>query len=1061
MNFIPSINIELNTAADFQYIITENAKMVAGRIIDGYNSGHHSFTLIGTYGTGKSSFILAMEDDLMSGANRLIKQNVLDATSGFEFLNIVGDYNSLNSLLANKLGSHDGNAIDALNQYYQSARKHNKFLFIVVDEFGKVLEHAANHNPEKELYFLQKLSEFVNVPSRKIIFLVTLHQNFGSYARSLSEIQRNEWNKVKGRFQEIVFAEPVEQLLYLTAKQLSGQGCNSLSDNGFKPLYDLGKRSKIISNSFSLQTAERLSPLDPISAVCLTLAIQRYGQNERSLFSFLTARGIDSPCEFKMSESLTYNVAKVYDYLTYHFYSGINEMNADSTGWRSLFVAIERIEGSNHETVLIDECLKIIKTIGLINMFFNGIVLDDDFLLTYGENALGIKNVDVVVKTLLSEKIIRFATYKSQYILFEGTNLNIESELFKAASIVPTPQLTVEEISPYINQKVAVATASYYRTGTPRYFEYHVSNEIVIELPSGDIDGFVQLIFPLCEFEEEVKKASGVSGATIFCYFRNTKMITRHLHEIKKLQYVIDNVAIDDRIAKVELEKQKAYETNRLNDVINNSLKNDDNSVVWYYKGASIEIRSVRDFNKFLSYVCDDVYNQAPVIRNELFNRHKLSSAISLARINLLDAMLANADREAFGIDGFPPEKTIYYTLFRESGIHRINDGGQWILGAPTKSGLKSIWNASIDFINSTVDKPRKLADLSVILKSAPYKLKQGVIDFWIPIFLFINQQDFALYNGDRFVLNVNKEIFELIQKRINDFTIKAFKIAGVKLEFFRRYRQFLHKDDGVEVTSESLVETVRPFFHFYRCLNSYAKRTRKFDSAYTAKFRDVLSDAQDPTKTFFEDLPAVFGYKNLNSEEFIAQYIGLIKNAIRELNMCYDNLINRIEEKIITHLGIPNDYEEYKDVLKSRYESIDSRILTPKTRAVLNRVISPSESKREFIEKLSIVVTDKRLDQTTDNEEPLLIHQLLHIFSELERHSAISDGGNHGDDAEAYNFELASNSGKFSKSQTYRLPKSKSKVAEEIANKISKLLPDDEELDICVLLKLLNDRVK
>lgn len=317
------------------------------------------------------------------------------------------------------------------------------------------------------------------------------------------------------------------------------------------------------------------------------------------------------------------------------------------------------------------------------------------------------------------------------------------------------------------------------------------------------------------------------------------------------------------------------------------------------------------------------------------------------------------------------------------------------------------------------------------------------------------------MYNGDRFVLNVNKEIFELIQKRINDFTIKAFKIAGVKLEFFRRYRQFLHKDDGVEVTSESLVETVRPFFHFYRCLNSYAKRTRKFDSAYTAKFRDVLSDAQDPTKTFFEDLPAVFGYKNLNSEEFIAQYIGLIKNAIRELNMCYDNLINRIEEKIITHLGIPNDYEEYKDVLKSRYESIDSRILTPKTRAVLNRVISPSESKREFIEKLSIVVTDKRLDQTTDNEEPLLIHQLLHIFSELERHSAISDGGNHGDDAEAYNFELASNSGKFSKSQTYRLPKSKSKVAEEIANKISKLLPDDEELDICVLLKLLNDRVK
>ena len=91
------------------------------------------------------------------------------------------------------------------------------------------------------------------------------------------------------------------------------------------------------------------------------------------------------------------------------------------------------------------------------------------------------------------------------------------------------------------------------------------------------------------------------------------------------------------------------------------------------------------------------------------------------------------------------------------------------------------MWKASIDFVNSTVDKPRKLSDLAKILRTAPYKLKQGVIDFWIPIFLYINQQDFALYNGTTFVLNINKEVFELIQKRINDFTIKAFHNSSLK----------------------------------------------------------------------------------------------------------------------------------------------------------------------------------------------------------------------------------------------------------------------------------------
>lgn len=349
---------------------------------------------------------------------------------------------------------------------------------------------------------------------------------------------------------------------------------------------------------------------------------------------------------------------------------------------------------------------------------------------------------------------------------------------------------------------------------------------------------------------------------------------------------------------------------------------------------------------------------------------------------------------------------------------------------------------------------------MAKILQSAPYKLKQGVIDFWIPIFLFVNQQDFALYNGNTFVLTINKEVFELIQKRIGDFSIKAFNVSGVKLEFFKRYRQFLRKDDRVVVSADSLLETVKPFFHFYRNLNNYAKITRKFDSAYTAKFRDVLSNAQDPAKTFFEDLPLAFGYKDLEKDEFVQQYIDLIRRAVKELNSCYDNFIDRIEEKIIEHLGLPHEFEEYKELLRERYLSIDKRILTPKTRSFLDRVIAPSETKREFIEKLAIVVNDKRLDETKDSDEPLLIQQMLHLLSELERYSAIGYTEVE-DESEAYNFELASNQGYYSKSQTYRLPRSKSKVAEEIASKIELLMSDDEDLNICVLLKLLNNKLR
>ena len=1063
MSYIPSVNIEMNTASDFRYIVTENAKLVAGNIINSFNSGHHSFSIIGTYGTGKSSFILALEDDLANGNNKLVKKGVLGSVKGFDFLNIVGDYAPLGRLLSRKIGAIDENPISTLNTYYQSIRKQNKFLVIVVDEFGKILEHAANHNPEKELYFLQKLSEFVNVPSRSIILLTTLHQNFGSYAAKLTETQRNEWHKVKGRFQEIVFVEPVEQLLSLTARRLNTQRQLSKGEElSLSLLYDLGVRSKIVSRNLGYKIAESLYPLDTVSAVCLTLAIQKYGQNERSLFSFLSAKGVGSINDFNSTPSTTYNVAMVYDYLTYHFYSAITETNADSMGWRSLSVAIERIEGSNLDGDIIKGCLKLIKTIGLINMFFNGIVLDDDFLITYGENALGLTNTQELIKTLISHKIVRFAKYKSQYILFEGTNIDMEEELYKAASIVPTPTLSVEEIAPYISQKAAIASASYYRTGTPRYFEYRITNEPTIIEPTGDIDGFIHLVFPLSDNESEVitMSASASAGASIYGYFKNPDDIVKHLYEIKKLQYVIDNVAFDDRVAKSELENQKNYETQKLNDTLNAALTSDSGNIVWYYNGNPQGIKSVRDFNKLLSRVCDEVYFRTPIIRNELFNRQKLSSAISLARVNLLDAMLNHSEEENFGIESFPPEKTIYFTLFRDSGIHRKDENGNWILGAPTSGKVRTLWDVSIKFVNSSVEKQKKLTELVKILKSAPYKLKQGVIDFWIPIFLYINQQDFALYNNGTFILSINKEVFELMQKRLNDFSLKAFKVSGVKLEFFKRYRQFLRKDDTVGVYANSLTETIKPFFHFYRGLNNYAKMTRKFDNAYTAKFRDVLSNAQDPVKTFFEDLPAALGYKDLNSDEFVQQYLDLIRRAVKELITCYDNLIDRIEEKIVEYLGLPSDYIVYKEILEKRYKTIDSHILTPKTRSFLDRVLAPSESKREFIEKLAIVINDKRLDETKDSDESMLVHQMLHVLSELERYSAIGISTSN-DGSEAFSFELASNKGDFSKSQTYRLPKNKVKEANETASKIESLLTDDDELNICILLKLLNGKIK
>lgn len=313
--FSLSTNIEEGFGKEADYVVTPNARMVAEGILNGFRAGIHSYTIIGSYGTGKSSFLLALERDLLgSKLHKLLNPALLSEQKKFEVLKIVGDYKELSALLSHGL-SAEGTAdsiLDELKSKYNKLRNQGKFLVIFIDEFGKVLEHAAKNNPERELYFMQKLAEFVNVPSRDILLLTTLHQNFNAYSRMLSETQKEEWRKVKGRFQELVFSEPIGQLLYLAAAQMKSCRKSRISRSLISELATLAKQTGFVSKDFSIRTAQTLAPLEPFSAYVITQAIQRYGQNERSLFSFLNARGRNSLSEFKGE---VYQLQCCYDYI--------------------------------------------------------------------------------------------------------------------------------------------------------------------------------------------------------------------------------------------------------------------------------------------------------------------------------------------------------------------------------------------------------------------------------------------------------------------------------------------------------------------------------------------------------------------------------------------------------------------------------------------------------------------------------------------------------------------------------------------------------------------------
>ena len=93
--------------------------------------------------------------------------------------------------------------------------------FLVVDELGKFLEYAAAHPANSDLYTLQSLAEFAARTPQPFLILGILHQDFSLYADRLTGRERAEWDKIRGRFEDIAFEEPVDELLRLIAEARS------------------------------------------------------------------------------------------------------------------------------------------------------------------------------------------------------------------------------------------------------------------------------------------------------------------------------------------------------------------------------------------------------------------------------------------------------------------------------------------------------------------------------------------------------------------------------------------------------------------------------------------------------------------------------------------------------------------------------------------------------------------------------------------------------------------------------------------------------------------------
>jgi hypothetical protein len=305
-------------------------------------------------------------------------------------------------------------------------------------------------------------------------------------------------------------------------------------------------------------------------------------------------------------------------------------------------------------------------------------------------------------KALLSlkdKKLIVYRRFSQTYTIWQGSDMDIEERLEEASRKVSGAFSLADAVQRYLPPRPLIARRHSYQTGTLRYLNVQyvdasTRNQIALN-PGSGASGSILLCLPLNFADVEAfiqwvqqpplsQRMDIVVGIA-----ERTARLAELLQELRCLHWVEDHTPelSGDLVARRELRARlaavEALIHNELERAISLHSLGEATKDRWFHAGKPIQLQSRQGLTHFISNICDDLYSQTPFLRNELINRRALSSQGAAARRNLLEGMLQRADKANLGIDGYPPERSMYESLLKASGLHRQDGESHWILAKP------------------------------------------------------------------------------------------------------------------------------------------------------------------------------------------------------------------------------------------------------------------------------------------------------------------------------------------------------------------------------------------
>ena len=852
-------------------------------------------------------------------------------------------------------------------------------VLVVIDELGKALEYAAGAGSASDLYLLQQLAELPETSGHPPVLIVgLLHQSFSGYGSNLSVRERAEWEKVQGRFEDMPFTESPDQLLRLLAVAIDATPPKEIASAISRDAQAWFDRFAKLDDPYfaEMMAADRiraLYPLHPAAAVALAVLCTRFGQNERSAFTFLAGSESHSLASFLEERSITaeerplLRVEDVYDY-----FLGASRLSTTTRvrfhRWAEVQSAVLDARGASSEETT---ALKVIGTFNLVASS-GPLRASRELVLTalcsYPADSKERDRWSRVLRKLVRRGVITYRKRIDEYRLWEGSDFDIDQA---TETHIPGDGASLAELlSRLVPLPPVVAQRHSYETGTLRYFDrvYLDREEELQVLDPAAVKGDGLLVYWLTRRAPKPIPTHLADGRPIAVVVREA---TPHLRsaglEVAALESIdrTETALQTDGVARREVRRRLSLARDSLESALN-AVYGDDSSRATWFGGR----RNTKEgFNAALSTLCDRVYHHGPVLWNELINRDELTSQGARAQRELISALLTNPAEARLGIEGFGPDYSIYASVLEKTGIHR-NDGRGWHFTPPSDGGLEHLWQAVEDFCLSARSERRALSELYDELASPPFGVKRGVVPIVIAAVLQYHHDDVSVYHEGSFLPILRPHHFELLVKRPGDFAVKHFELRGMRWSLFRDLQELLAEGEPPgpqRVRNATLLTVVRPLVKFAAGLPSVTRKATDLGPESSA-VRDALLTVTEPDDLLFSALPRALGAEPLGpggrtTPAARDRFCNALVAALRELQTYYDELLDQCRQAIRRAFGVRADITRLREDLRVRASYLVGAVIEPRLRSFVLAAADESATDQEWIESLAMIIADRPVE--------------------------------------------------------------------------------------------------